>query len=155
MSNELSKFEKLAKRANLKFDSATKSHTKAGRTKLNIMIRWSKAGKNLPDEFINEDKAADALVKFISCLVRVYGTEIMSSIAQIPNGACGLVSRHPSANFRNPANGQLYGYKEIDSTGWSVKTHSSTAQKADQIAQIKTALGMERHSVEVDVVASN
>ena len=152
ISTKVERLKKDIRRAISEFDSATRTHTKSRHTKLLISIHWSMAGEERSDELIDDDQAADALGHFIEAVVGVYGEGILESLARIPNGSSGLVSRQPNQDFRNPTTGDSYSNRRITGTGWSVKTHSSTAQKAEQIHQIKSALGMPRHSVDVDVV---
>ncbi len=140
------------RRAITDYDAATRSHTKAKHTKLVIKIRWTLAGESLPDELIDHDNAADAISNLMESLVSVQGTSILPEIQKIRVGNSGLVSQAPEREFRNPNNNEPYGYRAIGKTGWSIKTHSSTSQKQEQIHQIKTMLGLPRQAIEVEVV---
>jgi len=150
--HQIESLSKEIRRAIVEFDAATKSHSKAKHTKLLIRIRWALAGESLPDQLIDDDNAADALANFVAALVSVQGPSILAELRKIPVGNSGLVSREPDREFRNPNNNEPYGHRPIGQTGWSIKTHSSTAQKQEQIHQIKTILGLSRQAIEVEVV---
>lgn len=134
------------------FDQLTKEHTKARQTRLRITIHWKLAGRDRSDEFIDEPKAADSLARYIGSLTEVLGSEILPSIMRIPNGGSGLVSRNPQTDFVNPSTGDIYGYRSINHTGWHVKTHSSTQDKAEQVREIAARLNLPGQSVVVEVV---
>lgn len=138
-----------------RFDQLTRTTTRGARTRPQITIHWRLAGHDLNDETIDESLGADSLARYIERLVAVLGPEILTSIQQIPMGSSGLVSKTPNRDFVNPASGELYGFKKIAGTEWSVKTHSSTAHKIEQIHEIKTLLGLPRFAVETEVVQSS
>jgi hypothetical protein len=150
--HQIDTLSKEIRRAITDFDAATRSHSKAKHTKLLIKIRWTLAGGSLPDQLIDDDNAADALASFVEALVSVQGASILPELRKIRVGPSGLVSTEPGREFRNPNNNEPYGYRPIGTTGWSVKTHSSTAQKLEQIHQIKTMLGLPREAIEVESV---
>lgn len=152
VQHQIEALSKEIRRAIVEFDAATKSHSKAKHTKLIIKIRWALVGESLPDQLIDDDSAADALANFVGALASVQGPSILAEIRKIPVGNSGLVSREPDREFRNPNTNEPYGFRAIGQTGWSIKTHSSTAQKIEQIHQIKTLLGLPRQSVEVESV---
>ncbi len=139
-------------RAIITFDNLTKSNTRAPITRLLIHVDWRVAGKDRPSALVDEPTGAEAMARFIETLVEVLGQEILTSIQRIPTGGSGLVSKNPRTDFINPANGEIYGHKPIGNTGWHVKTNTSTKNKAEQIQQINTILGLPRHAVEVEIV---
>ncbi len=152
VTHKVASLKKDIRKAINEYDVATKSHTKAKHTKLLITIRWALAGESISDEVIDDESAADALAHFLESLVNVQGERILQPIKRVQVGSSGLVSQNPESEFRNPNNDNLYGYRPVGSTGWFVKTHSSTSQKEDQIHQIKTLLGMPRNAIDVEVV---
>ena len=140
------------RKAVAEFDAATRHHTKSKRTKLLITIRWGLAGVSLPDQVIDDDKAADAIGHLIEALVSVQGAAILPEIGKIRAGGSGLVSQDPDHDFRNPNSHEPYGHRPVGATGWAIKTHSSTGQKREQIEQIRIRLGFPPKAIEVEVV---
>lgn len=152
VSAKIDGLNKEVRKAIAEFDAATKSHTKAKHTRLSITVRWTLSGENRADEVIDDDSAADTVKRFLKSLVAVYGQGILLAVERLRVGNSGLVSRDTARDFRNPNTDEPYAFREIGDTGWSVKTHSSTAQKMEQIDQIRSLLGMPRESVEIGQV---
>lgn len=148
----LTEVRKDLRRAMLSFDQLTKSNTKAAHTRLLVRLDWRAAGCDRSSVLVDEPTGAEALAKFLEELVEVRGVDILPHIQRIPCGGSGLVSRNPRLDFINPATGEEYGNRPISTTGWHVKTHTSTRDKAEQIHQIKTLMGFPRHAIEVDVL---
>ena len=148
----LASVRKELQRAIVAFDQITTVTSRASHTRPIIKLDWRATGKDRPSELIDEPTGAETLARFLDSLVQVLGVDVLPSIQRIQAGGSGLVSKSPRTDFVNPASGEVYGCKPIGTTGWHVKTHSSTKTKVEQIHQIKTLLGLPRHAVEVEVV---
>ncbi len=128
------------------------NHTKAPASRVRLTIHWEKTGRQVPSQVIDEPKAADGLAQYVSALVRVLGPHILPHTRRLQCSGSSIVSRNPRLDFLNPSTGDLYGHRPIANSGWHVKTHSSTQDKADQVHQIKAFLGLPGQSVIVDII---
>lgn len=122
--------------------------TQAPQTRLRITLDLK---NHSSIQVIEEDKAAVTLQKFILA-VTASNHDKLAKIAQIICGGCGLVSKFPERDFINPKKGTLYAYLPIGTSGWSVKTSTSTKQKAEQIDEILVNLQLPKTSVRVEIV---
>jgi len=146
--------EKVAKALDA-FDNAMRINapsTKSPQKRLRVTIFWTRADFAKPNEILDEETAAETLVRFIESLVLVIGPQILPAIANVPNGASGLVSRAPETDFRNPNSNVLYAHAPLGPTGWFLKTHSSTKQKADQVRGVAAIAGLPSCAVEVEMI---
>ena len=152
ISKKVAKLKKEIRQTIKIYDDAVKVNRMSGQTKLRITIRWIIAGEVRPEEIIEENTAAKTFSLYLTSLVDVYGDSILNTIARIPNGQSGLVSRNPEQDFINPVKGDVYAHAAIGDTGWSVKTHSSTQQKHEWVNHVSHDLKMPPNSVYAEVI---
>jgi hypothetical protein len=119
--------------------------TQAGRkraTKVRVEIDWSKQGKSLAKEIIEEHLASTTMAKFLQRLSETLGRGILEKLSELKIHRGPLVSKFPEKDFVNHTSREIYQNQRISGTEFFVLTHSSTPQKVQNLQQACRFLGL-------------
>jgi hypothetical protein len=116
---------------------------------LRIEIDWKANRKDREYEVIQMPKAADGMIEFLRRTVEQLGPDILQKLARMRVNRGPLISKKPSIDFLNSAQGRPYSNKPLPGTEYFVLTHSQTSQKASDIERISRVLGFLPGSVAV------
>jgi hypothetical protein len=108
---------------------------------LTVEIDFPRLGTSHPNVVISERQASDTMRRVIEALVAAKGAGILQALAQVRVNRGPLVSNQPKRDYNNSRSGQLYAHQPIGSTGYSVLTHSSTAEKVRDLRMVGERLG--------------
>lgn len=122
---------------------------RSGPQTMRIEIDWKANGKNLDREIILLPNAGDGIVRFLSRLVEEFGQDTLQKLPRIPINRGPLLSKTPSKDFLNRAQGKPYTHKRLPGTDYFVLTHSSTSQKIDDVRRISEKIGLAAQSIQV------
>jgi hypothetical protein len=106
-----------------------------------VVIRWDLLGKG-DRETIRASTAAATLVHVVSRLDEVLGADTLKKLAEYRVSRGPLVSDNPGRDFVNGRNGDIYTNHPIPGTNYCVLTHSSTAQKMQDLKKLHRYLGL-------------
>ncbi len=115
-----------------------------------IRIEWQANKRPHGPEEICEHTAAATMAFFIGRIIQEFGDQAIKKLESIRINRGPLISKTPAKDFINQAQGRLYGNKRIRGTEYYLLTHSSTAQKCDDIKRICRVLGLAPGSVHVE-----
>lgn len=119
---------------------------------LRIIIDWKANKKNHDQEVVCLPTAAGSMVAFFNRLVEEFGDDALTKLRRIRVNRGPLLSKSPSTDFVNRAQGNLYGHSPLGETGDFVLTHSSTPQKVDDLNRISRVIGLVPGSVKVEAI---
>lgn len=126
---------------------------RAERKTLRIEIDWRANGKAHENEVILLPKAAESLAKFISRLAEELGPDVLQKLSRLRVNRGPLLSKSPSADFVNQAQGKLYGHKRVPTTDYYVLTHSQTSQKVEDLERVCRVVRLAPGSVQIRAVS--
>lgn len=119
---------------------------------LHLKIDWQANHRPHGEEEICEHTAAATMATFISRVIQELGDQAIKKLEAIRINRGPLISRMPARDFVNQAQGRLYGHKKIRGTDYYLLTHSSTAQKLEDIRRICRVLGLVPGSVQIEQI---
>lgn len=125
---------------------------RSGPQTLRIEIDWKANRKSHEKEVILLPKAADGMVAFLGRAIEELGQEAMQKLIRMRINRGPLLSKNPSVDFLNQAQGRVYGHKRLRGTDFFVLTHSQTSQKATDLERICRVLGFVPGSVKIQEV---
>lgn len=105
-----------------------------------VILDFPRLGINRPQVVISERQASETMRKVMEVLVEVKGLTVLDQLAQLRVNRGPLVSGDPVRDYTNPQSGQLYSHQRIGNTGYSVLTHSATAEKIRDLKKVAGAL---------------
>ena len=114
----------------------------------------SEAGKNV----IDEPKASDSLVKFLTLLYETRGISVLEKLSRHRFSRGVLLSKSPHADFgylKNGSHESEYTNKPILNSGFHLKTHGTTTDKANDVREICQCLGLPAGAVTVQEIEKN
>jgi hypothetical protein len=115
---------------------------------LRLKIDWHANRIQHETEEICEHTAAAGMAIFIGRLIHEFGDQALKKLEAVRINRGPLISRTPAKDFINATQGKLYGHKKIPGTDYFLLTHSSTAQKLEDIRRICRVLGLVPGSVQ-------
>jgi hypothetical protein len=131
----------------------SEDYGRAGPQTLRIEVDWKANGKTHEKEVILLPKAGDGMVKFLSRVIEEFGQDVLQKLSRIKINRGLLLSKTPSTDFLNQAQGKVYAHKRLHGTDFYVLTHSQTSQKMDDISRICRVIGFVPGSVQVRTVS--
>ncbi len=129
---------------------------KGTQSKLRIRLKWSRIGKNLKDEEINERFASETMAKFLSRLILEMGAQTEGKIRHFVRAQGGqlYVSENPKTEpaFRNQQSGKPYAFSPIPGTKLFVLTNINTNAKHAALESLVQYLGLPAGFVSIEIV---
>lgn len=105
-----------------------------------VIADFPRLGINRPQAIISERQASDTMRKVMEVLVEAKGLPVLEQLTQLRVNRGPLVSGDPVRDYTNPQSGQLYAHQRIGNTGYSVLTHSATAEKIRDLRKVAETL---------------
>lgn len=107
-----------------------------------VIADFPRLGINRPQLVISERQASETVRKVIEVLAEARGPVVLEQLAQLRVNRGPFVSRDPERDYKNPQSGQLYSHQRIGNTGFSVLTHSATAEKIRDLKRVAETLNL-------------
>ena len=119
---------------------------------IKIRIDWKANKRNRELEEICENTAAASMVAFLSSAIQELGQDVLQKLGQVRVNRGPLISKTPTKDFVNQAQGNLYGHKKIRGSDYFILTHSATSQKVEDLNKVCRVLGFVPGSVQIEQV---
>src|SRR5438445_10840986 len=126
--------------------------------KIRIEISEHLSGELAGKKVIDEHKASDSLVKFVTWLYETRGISVLEKLSRHRFSRGVLLSKSPHADFgylKNGSHESEYTNKPISNSGFHLKTHGTTTNKANDVREICQCLGLPAGAVTVQEVEKN
>ncbi len=120
---------------------------------LRLKIDWQANHRPHPHEEICEHTAAATMAALVARLIQEFADEAIRKLEPIRINRGPLISKSPAKDFVNRAQGRLYSNKKVRGSDYYILTHSSTAQKVDDIRRICRVVGLVPGSVQIEQIA--
>ncbi|MES1181064.1 MAG: hypothetical protein ABUL66_04300 [Verrucomicrobiota bacterium] len=129
------------------------NETERGRPQtLKIHIDWKANKHNKEAEEICEHTAAASMAVFVGRVIQELGQDVLPKLERVRINRGPLISKTPTKDFVNQAQGKLYGHKKIRGSDYYILTHSQTSQKVEDLNRICRVLGFTSGSVQIEQV---
>ena len=119
---------------------------------LKIRVDWKANQRNKEAEEICENTAAASMAVFVGRLIQELGQDVLPKLERVRINRGPLISKAPTKDFVNQAQGKLYGHKKIRGSDYYILTHSQTSQKVEDLNRVCRVLGFIPGSVQIEQV---
>ena len=142
----------------VRFPASTFNGSRKEAKKIRIEISEHLSGELAGKKVIDEHKASDSLVKFVTWLYETRGISVLEKLSRHRFSRGVLLSKSPHADFgylKNGSHESEYTNKPISNSGFHLKTHGTTTDKANDVREICQCLGLPAGAVTVQEVEKN
>jgi len=123
--------------------------------KIRIEIFGELSGEPSGKKLICEHNASDSMVKFVTWLYERDGIGVLEKLARHRFSRGILISKTPHADFgylKHGSRASEYSNRPIGNSGYFLKTHGQTGDKANDVREICQCLGLPTGAVKVEEV---